>query len=85
MLNHYISKLETLTIKKIFMKFGVKLTTADKVGLGVAGAVVWTIGIIPSMIGGWILYHYRQNVKEFFLKRSVQTKVKSFLSYLNIK
>lgn len=63
------------------MKLGINLTTADKIGLGVAGVVVWSIGILPTAIGWGILYYYRNPIKAYFLKRSVQRKVKQFLSY----
>lgn len=67
------------------MKIGVKLSKADKIGLAVAGVVVWSIGILPSAIIGGIGYTQRNRIKEFFIRREVQKRVKSFLSIFNIK
>ena len=63
------------------MKFWIKITTADKIALWIAGAVVYTIGILPATLGGWILYHYREKLKSFILLKEVQDKFNSVISY----
>lgn len=63
------------------MKLWIKLSTTDKVAMVVAGAVIYTIWIIPTAIAGGTLYAFRDNLRAYVLKQKILEKINGVYSY----
>jgi hypothetical protein len=57
-----------------------KLNGRDKVALWVAWVIVYTIGLIPTLIAGWVAYTYRDKLKGLYdsNKEKINTLISKF-------
>lgn len=43
-----------------------KLQNKDKVALGIVGVIIYTVGLIPTLVAGWVVYTYRDKLKSIY-------------------